>query len=48
MTSGAFQVALHRLRRQYRDALRTGIAETVEAPADINDEIRRLMEAVAS
>ncbi len=47
MTSGAFQVALHRLKRQYRDALRAGIAETVQTPAVINDEIRRLMEAVA-
>jgi len=47
MTSGAFQVALHRMKRRYRDALRAGIAETVETPADINDEIRRLMEAVA-
>jgi len=46
MTPGAFKVALHRLRNRYRDALRNRIAETVETPADINAEIRHLMNAV--
>lgn len=46
MTAGALQVALHRLKKRYRDALRAKIAETVESPDDVNAEIRHLMEVV--
>lgn len=47
MTSGALRVALHRLRARYRDLLRAEIAQTVADPADVNDEIRQLMNALA-
>ena len=47
MTSGAVRVALHRLRKRYRDRLRREIAQTVADPADVNDEIRHLMDALA-
>jgi RNA polymerase sigma-70 factor (ECF subfamily) len=43
MTEGAVKVAAHRLRRRYRDLLRTEIAQTVASPDDIRDEIRHLM-----
>ena len=48
MTEGAVKVAAHRLRRQYRDLLRQGIAETVERPEDVDDEIRDLFAALGT
>jgi len=44
MTEGAVQVAVHRLRRRYRAALRARIAD----PADIEEEIRDLFAALGS
>ena len=46
MTEGAVKVAAHRLRREYRELLRQGIAETVERPEDVDDEIRDLFAAL--
>ena len=46
MSEGAVKVAAHRLRRQYRDLLRRGIAETVKVPEDVDDEIRDLFAAL--
>jgi RNA polymerase sigma factor (sigma-70 family) len=48
MTEGAVQVAVHRLRRSYRAALRARIAATVADPADIEEEIRDLFAALGS
>jgi RNA polymerase sigma-70 factor (ECF subfamily) len=42
MTEGAVKVAVHRLRQRYRDRLRAAIAETVERPEDVDDEVRDL------
>jgi RNA polymerase sigma-70 factor (ECF subfamily) len=42
-TEGAVKVAVHRLRRRFRDVLRAHIAETVADPADVDDEIRFLI-----
>lgn len=47
MSEGAVKVAAHRLRRRYREVLRAIIAETVADPADVDDEIRHLMDALA-
>ncbi len=47
MTEGAFKVAVHRLRRRYRDLLRGEIAQTVETPAEIEAELRHLIAAVS-
>jgi RNA polymerase sigma factor (sigma-70 family) len=47
MTEGAVKVAVHRLRRRFRDALVKEIAETVSDPADIDAEIRHLLQAVS-
>ena len=48
MTEGAVKVAVHRLRRQFRDTLIQEIAETVSDPADINAEIEYLLKAVSA
>ncbi|MBN1206597.1 MAG: sigma-70 family RNA polymerase sigma factor [Myxococcaceae bacterium] len=45
-TPGAVKVAAHRLRRRYRELLREEIAQTVSGPEDIDDELRRLLEAL--
>jgi DNA-directed RNA polymerase specialized sigma24 family protein len=46
MTEGATKVAVHRLRRRYRDLLRIEIAQTVTSPEEIKAEISHLMSAV--
>lgn len=46
LTEGAARVALHRLRRRYRDALRRAVLDTVAAPGDVDDELGVLLEAV--
>ena len=43
MTEGAVKVAVHRLRRRYRQLLRDEIAQTVASPEEIDDEIRYLL-----
>jgi RNA polymerase sigma-70 factor (ECF subfamily) len=44
-SEAAVQVAVHRLRRRYRDAIRAAIATTV-AHDEIDDEIRLLFAAL--
>lgn len=43
---GAARVALHRMRRRYRDLLREEIAQTVSSPDQVDAEIRDLFAAV--
>jgi RNA polymerase sigma-70 factor (ECF subfamily) len=43
MTEGAVKVAVHRLRRRYRELLRAEIAETVAEPRDVDAEMRHLV-----
>jgi len=47
MSEGAVKVAVHRLRRRFREALVAEIAETVSDAADIDAEIRHLLDAVS-
>ncbi|MFK7819762.1 MAG: RNA polymerase sigma factor [Planctomycetaceae bacterium] len=47
MQEGAVKVAVHRMRTRYRDLIRAEIAQTVESPGQIDDEIRRLFEVLA-
>jgi RNA polymerase sigma factor (sigma-70 family) len=42
MSEGAIKVAVHRLRKRYRDALREEVARTVNDPVAIEDELRTL------
>jgi RNA polymerase sigma-70 factor (ECF subfamily) len=44
MSEGAVKVAVHRLRQRYRKLLRAAIAQTVSNEADLNDEMRYLIE----
>lgn len=46
MTIPAVKMAMHRLRRRYREALRERVADTVDSPEEVDDEIRHLMTAV--
>ena len=46
MTEAAVKVAVHRLRRRYRETLREEIAATVQSPDEIDDELKRLFEAI--
>lgn len=47
MTEGAVKVAVHRLRRRYRELLRDEIAQTVSTEDEIDQEIRDLFAALA-
>jgi RNA polymerase sigma-70 factor (ECF subfamily) len=47
MTEGAVKVAVHRLRKSYRELLRQEIAQTLADPAEVDDEIRSLFAALA-
>lgn len=42
----ALRVAVHRLRKRYRELLRAEVAQTVADPAEIDAELRHLIEAV--
>jgi RNA polymerase sigma-70 factor (ECF subfamily) len=46
MTEGAVKVAVHRLRQRYRTLLRAAVAETVGNEADLDDEMRYLVEVL--
>ncbi|HEX3988007.1 MAG TPA: sigma factor [Verrucomicrobiae bacterium] len=47
MTEGAIRVAVHRLRRRYRELLRDEIGQTLSDPAQVDEEIRTLFSAFA-
>jgi len=44
LSEGAVKVAVHRLRRRCRDLLRAEVAQTVGDPADLDEELRHLMD----
>lgn len=46
MTEGAVKTAVHRLRERHRATLRAEVAETVAAPANIDEELRFLVESL--
>jgi len=48
MTEGAVKVAVHRMRRRYRDLLKEEIAQTVTGPETLEDELRELLAALSS
>lgn len=48
MSEGAVRVAIHRLRRRFRDLLRDEITHTVEDPAEIDEEIIFLLATVSA
>lgn len=48
MSEGTVRVAVHRMRRRYRELLIAEIGETVRDPGEVRNEIRRLIEIVSS
>jgi RNA polymerase sigma factor (sigma-70 family) len=48
LDEGAVRVAVHRLRKRYRELLRDEIAQTLDDPAQVADELRSLQAALAS
>ncbi len=46
-SEGAVKVAVHRLRRRCRELLLAEIAQTVNGPEEVDDELRDLFDAVA-
>lgn len=46
MSEANARVAVHRLRARFRDALRDEVADTVASAADIDDEIRAVIDAI--
>jgi RNA polymerase sigma factor (sigma-70 family) len=47
MTETAVKKQLHNMRQRYRSLLRTEVSQTVENPADVDDEIRYLCASLA-
>jgi RNA polymerase sigma-70 factor (ECF subfamily) len=47
MSEGAAKVAVHRLRRRYRELVRAEIANTVVSPEEVEEEMRHLLQALA-
>ena len=45
---GAVRVAVHRLRKRYRELLRDEIAQTLDDPAQVAEELRSLQAALAA
>jgi len=48
LTEGAVKVAIHRLRKRFRELIRAEIAQTVPDPADTDAELRYLIEVLAA
>ena len=46
LSEEATRQAAHRLRKRYRELLREEVAQTVDSPEDVNDEIHRLFETL--
>jgi DNA-directed RNA polymerase specialized sigma24 family protein len=48
LTEGAVKVAIHRLRRRFRELVRAEVAQTLYDPAELDDEMRLLIAALAN
>lgn len=46
INEGAVKVAVHRLRKRFREAVRTEIAQTLRDPALVDEELRHLIAAL--
>jgi len=47
LSEGAVKVAVHRLRRRFRELVKAEIAQTVGDPAQVAEELRYLVEVLA-
>jgi RNA polymerase sigma-70 factor (ECF subfamily) len=48
MSEGAVKVAIHRLRKRFRELVREEIVQTVTDPNQIDSELRYLVEVLAA
>lgn len=46
-SAGAVKVERHRMKRLFHDCLRAEVAKTVSGPAGVDDELRRLIDALS-
>jgi RNA polymerase sigma-70 factor (ECF subfamily) len=46
LTEGAVKVAVHRLRKRFRESVRAEIAQTLRDPSLVDEELRHLVEAL--
>ena len=46
LTEGAVKVMIHRLRKRFRESVRTEIAQTLRDPGLVDEELRHLIEAL--
>lgn len=46
LSEAAVKVAVHRLRRRFRDSLRATVAETLDTESELDDEVRALFAAL--
>jgi RNA polymerase sigma-70 factor (ECF subfamily) len=47
LSEGAVKVAIHRLRRRFREIVHSEISQTLHDPADFDDEMRHLVSALS-
>jgi RNA polymerase sigma-70 factor (ECF subfamily) len=47
MTEGALKVAIHRLRKRFRQIVRQEVSHTLNNPAELEEEMRYLIDALA-
>lgn len=47
MNEGAVKVAVHRLRKRFRERIRAAVGHTVDDPREVEGELRYLVEALA-
>jgi RNA polymerase sigma-70 factor (ECF subfamily) len=48
MSANAVGVSIHRFRQQYRDLVREEIAQTVSNPADVEEELKYLLQLLVN
>lgn len=47
LSPGAIKVSIHRLRKDFADAIRAEIAQTVDTPEQISQELHYLIEVIS-
>ena len=48
LSESAVKVAVHRMRKRFGDLLRGEVAETIQNPAELEDEVRYLINALSN
>ena len=48
LSEGAVKVAVHRLRKRFRELVRAELAQTVFSPAEVGEELRYLVEVLSA